>query len=64
MFEMVKKLIKNRKFEIIGGLLGLLGGFLYWEICWLCFRYLPHSGQLVHNGALRFTFWCADRRDV
>ncbi|PKQ66235.1 hypothetical protein [Labilibaculum manganireducens] len=27
----MKNLIKKRKFEIIGGLFGLLGGFLYWK---------------------------------
>lgn len=28
---MIKQIINNRKFEIIGGLVGLLGGFLYWK---------------------------------
>jgi len=28
---MMKNFKKNRKFEIIGGLVGLLGGFLYWK---------------------------------
>ncbi|MBI9056141.1 MAG: hypothetical protein JEZ01_00075 [Labilibaculum sp.] len=28
---MVKQFISNRKFELIGGLVGLLGGFLYWK---------------------------------
>jgi xanthine/uracil permease len=27
----MKKFIQNRKFEIIGGLIGLLGGYLYWK---------------------------------
>ncbi|RZT97423.1 hypothetical protein EV201_2093 [Ancylomarina subtilis] len=25
------KLIKNRKFEIIGGIVGIIGGYLYWK---------------------------------
>ncbi len=29
--RMIKKLIVNRKFEIIGGVVGILGGFLYWK---------------------------------
>jgi xanthine/uracil permease len=27
----MKQFIKNRRFEIIGGLIGLLGGYLYWK---------------------------------
>ncbi len=27
----MKNFIKNRKFEIIGGILGTVGGFLYWK---------------------------------
>ena len=25
------ELIKNRKFEIIGGIVGIIGGYLYWK---------------------------------
>ena len=27
----MKQFIKNRKFEIIGGILGIIGGYLYWK---------------------------------
>ena len=27
----MKKLIQNRKFEIIGGIVGVIGGYLYWK---------------------------------
>lgn len=27
----MKQFIKNRKFEIIGGIAGIIGGFLYWK---------------------------------
>ncbi|MCZ4693526.1 hypothetical protein DWB61_00915 [Ancylomarina euxinus] len=27
----MKQLTKTRKFEIIGGILGTIGGFLYWK---------------------------------
>ena len=27
----MKQFIKNRKFEIIGGIIGIIGGFLYWK---------------------------------
>lgn len=27
----MKQIIKNRKFEIIGGIVGVIGGYLYWK---------------------------------
>ena len=27
----MKKIIQNRKFEIIGGIIGIIGGYLYWK---------------------------------
>jgi len=27
----MKQFIRNRKFEIIGGILGIIGGYLYWK---------------------------------
>ena len=27
----MEQFIKNRKFEIIGGIIGTIGGFLYWK---------------------------------
>ena len=27
----MKRLIKNRRFEIIGGILGIIGGYIYWK---------------------------------